>query len=106
MGNILITGRGHRTHTSRILQMKPVVLAGGSGSRLWPKSRAALPKQFLALTSEQTMLQETLQRLDGSSAANPIVICNDAHRFLVAEQLRQMGGDHGGIILEPVGRNT
>ena len=52
------------------------------------------------------MLQETLQRLDGSSAANPIVICNDAHRFLVAEQLRQMGGDHGGIILEPVGRNT
>ena len=86
--------------------MKPVVLAGGSGSRLWPKSRAALPKQFLALTSEQTMLQETLQRLDGSSAANPIVICNDAHRFLVAEQLRQMGGDHGGIILEPVGRNT
>ena len=86
--------------------MKPVVLAGGSGSRLWPKSRAALPKQFLALTSEQTMLQETLQRLNGSSAANPIVICNDAHRFLVAEQLRQMGGDHGGIILEPVGRNT
>ena len=86
--------------------MKPVVLAGGSGSRLWPKSRAALPKQFLALTSDQTMLQETLQRLDGSSAANPIVICNDAHRFLVAEQLRQMSGDHGGIILEPVGRNT
>ncbi|GGF56445.1 mannose-1-phosphate guanylyltransferase/mannose-6-phosphate isomerase [Alteromonas lipolytica] len=86
--------------------MKPVVLAGGSGSRLWPKSRAALPKQFLALTSEQTMLQETLQRLEGSSAANPIVICNDAHRFLVAEQLRQMGGEHGGIILEPVGRNT
>ena len=69
--------------------MKPVVLAGGSGSRLWPKSRAALPKQFLALTSEQTMLQETLQRLDGSSAANPIVICNDAHRFLVAEHLKR-----------------
>lgn len=85
--------------------MKPVVLAGGSGSRLWPKSRAALPKQFLALTSEQTMLQETLQRLD-RSAAHPIVICNEAHRFLVAEQLRQMDGEHGGIILEPVGRNT
>ena len=67
--------------------MKPVVLAGGSGSRLWPKSRAALPKQFLALTSEKTMLQETLQRLDGSSAANPIVICHDAHRFLVAERM-------------------
>ena len=86
--------------------MKPVVLAGGSGSRLWPKSRAALPKQFLALTSDKTMLQDTLARLDGTEAAQPIVICNDAHRFLVAEQLRQMQGDHGGIILEPVGRNT
>ena len=86
--------------------MKPVVLAGGSGSRLWPKSRAALPKQFLALTSDKTMLQDTLARLDGTEAAQPIVICNDAHRFLVAEQLRQMQGEHGGIILEPVGRNT
>lgn len=86
--------------------MKPVVLAGGTGSRLWPKSRAALPKQFLALTSTQTMLQETLIRLNGTKAAEPIVICNDAHRFLVAEQLRQMDGEHGGIILEPVGRNT
>lgn len=86
--------------------MKPVILAGGSGSRLWPKSRAALPKQFLALTSEQSMLQETLSRLDGIDAKNPIVICNDAHRFLVAEQLRQKQVAHGGILLEPVGRNT
>ncbi len=86
--------------------MKPVVLAGGSGSRLWPKSRAALPKQFLALTSDQTMLQDTLARLNGSDASQPIVICNDAHRFLVAEQLRKMQSEHGGIILEPVGRNT
>ncbi len=86
--------------------MKPVILAGGSGSRLWPKSRAALPKQFLALTSEQTMLQETLSRLDGVDAREPIVICNDSHRFLVAEQLRQKGIKHGGILLEPVGRNT
>jgi mannose-1-phosphate guanylyltransferase len=86
--------------------MKPVVLAGGSGSRLWPKSRAALPKQFLALTSEHTMLQETLARLKGTQAENPVVICNDAHRFLVAEQLRKSGEQHGGIILEPVGRNT
>lgn len=86
--------------------MKPVILAGGSGSRLWPKSRAALPKQFLALTSEQTMLQETLSRLDGVDAREPIVICNDSHRFLVAEQLRQKGIEHGGILLEPVGRNT
>ena len=86
--------------------MKPVILAGGSGSRLWPKSRAALPKQFLALTSEQTMLQETLSRLEGVDAREPIVICNDSHRFLVAEQLRQRGIAHGGILLEPVGRNT
>ena len=86
--------------------MQPVILAGGTGSRLWPKSRAALPKQFLPLTSDQSMLQETLARLDGTDAAAPIVICNDAHRFLVAEQLRQANHEHGGIILEPVGRNT
>ncbi|WP_414827588.1 mannose-1-phosphate guanylyltransferase/mannose-6-phosphate isomerase [Alteromonas sp. H39] len=86
--------------------MKPVILAGGSGSRLWPKSRAALPKQFLSLTSEQTMLQETLSRLNGTGAEKPVLICNEAHRFLVAEQLRQLGTDHGGIMLEPVGRNT
>jgi len=86
--------------------MKPVVLAGGSGSRLWPKSRVALPKQFLALTSENTMLQETIARLDGIDAHDPIVICNEAHRFLVAEQLRFKAINHGGILLEPVGRNT
>ncbi|WP_100641020.1 mannose-1-phosphate guanylyltransferase/mannose-6-phosphate isomerase [Alteromonas facilis] len=86
--------------------MQPVVLAGGTGSRLWPKSRKALPKQFLSLTSDKTMLQDTLGRLSGTPAEHPIIICNDAHRFLVAEQLRQSGVDHGGIILEPVGRNT
>lgn len=86
--------------------MKPVILAGGTGSRLWPKSRAALPKQFLSLTSEQSMLQETLSRLNGTGAQKPVLICNEAHRFLVAEQLRQLGTEHGGIMLEPVGRNT
>ena len=86
--------------------MKPVVLAGGTGSRLWPKSRAALPKQFLSLTSESTMLQDTVTRLNGTKAQSPIFICNDAHRFLVAEQLRQKDIHHGGILLEPVGRNT
>lgn len=86
--------------------MKPVVLAGGSGSRLWPKSRAALPKQFLSLTSENTMLQDTVARLKGIETESPIFICNDAHRFLVAEQLRQKHVVHGGILLEPVGRNT
>jgi mannose-1-phosphate guanylyltransferase/mannose-6-phosphate isomerase len=86
--------------------MKPVVLAGGSGSRLWPKSRAALPKQFLRLTCELTMLQDTIMRLKGTACDAPIVICNDAHRFLVAEQLRQEDIKHGGILLEPMGRNT
>lgn len=86
--------------------MKPVVLAGGTGSRLWPKSRAALPKQFLSLTSDDTMLQDTITRLQGTKAQSPIFICNEAHRFLVAEQLRQKNIPHGGILLEPVGRNT
>ena len=86
--------------------MKPVVLAGGTGSRLWPKSRAALPKQFLRLTSNLTMLQETVARLDGIQIDQPIVICNESHRFLVAEQLRQHDIQHGGILLEPMGRNT
>jgi mannose-1-phosphate guanylyltransferase len=75
--------------------MKQLVLAGGSGSRLWPKSRAALPKQFLSLTSNLTMLQDTISRLKGTQADQPIVICNDAHRFLVAEQLRQQDIRHG-----------
>ena len=86
--------------------MNPVILAGGTGSRLWPKSRAALPKQFLSLTSENSMLQDTIKRLTGTQAHNPIIICNDAHRFLVAEQLRQDNIKHGGILLEPIGRNT
>lgn len=92
--------------SSKQVNIKPVILAGGSGSRLWPKSRKALPKQFLSLTSDYTMLQETIKRLDGINTLNPVVICNDDHRFLVAEQLRQTSGQHGGILLEPVGRNT
>jgi len=86
--------------------MKPVILAGGTGSRLWPKSRAALPKQFLALTSNKTMIQETVQRLNGLDALQPSIICNEEHRFLVAEQMRQINIDNSDILLEPVGRNT
>mgnify|MGYP003663023336 FL=1 len=86
--------------------MKPVILAGGTGSRLWPKSRAALPKQFLSLTSDKTMIQETVTRLNGLSHDAPIIICNEAHRFLVAEQMRQIDIEDSDIILEPVGRNT
>lgn len=88
--------------------MIPVVLSGGSGSRLWPLSRAHYPKQFIPLASEQTMLQETLGRLQGlhSEALSPLVICNEQHRFMVAEQLREMDLVAQNILLEPVGRNT
>ncbi len=84
----------------------PIILAGGTGSRLWPKSRAALPKQFLRLTSHNTMLQDTILRLPNGKTEKPILICNEDHRFLAAEQLRTADIDHAGIMLEPVGRNT
>lgn len=83
----------------------PVVMAGGSGTRLWPLSRAHFPKQFLAINSPQTMLQETVSRLAGLRVADSITICNEDHRFLVAEQLRGIDA-LGKIVLEPVGRNT
>jgi mannose-1-phosphate guanylyltransferase / mannose-6-phosphate isomerase len=86
--------------------LTPVVLSGGSGTRLWPLSRELYPKQLLPLVGERTMLQETVLRLGGLDAAPAIVVCNDAHRFLVAEQLRQLDATPQAIILEPVGRNT
>ena len=90
-----------------MLKITPVILSGGSGTRLWPLSRAALPKQFLPLVSENTMLQETIKRIskwDGINA--PIVVCGNDHRFLVAEQLRELDISAKAIMLEPVGRNT
>jgi mannose-1-phosphate guanylyltransferase / mannose-6-phosphate isomerase len=85
----------------------PVILSGGAGTRLWPLSRELYPKQLLALTGPQTMLQETAARLAGIEGARaPIVVCNEAHRFTVAEQLRTLGVQPGAILLEPVGRNT
>lgn len=85
----------------------PVILAGGSGSRLWPLSRQLNPKQFLRLTHKSlSMLQQTIGRLEGADVALPQVICNEQHRFLVAEQLRQLGMEQASILLEPVGRNT
>lgn len=86
--------------------LTPVLLSGGVGSRLWPVSRETHPKQFLPLASDITMLQETLHRTSGLDAAPPMVVCNEEHRFMVAEQLRQMKLDAGGLILEPQGRNT
>ncbi len=85
----------------------PVILSGGAGTRLWPLSREMYPKQLLALTSKHTMLQDTATRLAGIVGAGaPIVVCNEAHRFTVAEQIRALGMTAGAILLEPVGRNT
>ncbi len=87
----------------------PVILCGGTGTRLWPLSRASYPKQYWALAGdgEATLLQQTHQRLKGlAGLAPPLLICNEDHRFIVAEQMRQIGVEPGAILLEPVGRNT
>lgn len=85
----------------------PVILSGGSGSRLWPLSRQQRPKQFLPVVGENTLFQSTVLRLGAlSGIAAPIVVCNEDHRFMVSEDLRQLGETHQGILLEPVARNT
>jgi mannose-1-phosphate guanylyltransferase/mannose-6-phosphate isomerase len=84
----------------------PVILAGGTGSRLWPLSRESLPKQLLNLVGDRTLLQDTVLRATKASGNAPILICSEQHRFLIAEQLRQIGADGCRIALEPVGRNT
>ena len=84
----------------------PVIMAGGSGTRLWPLSREQYPKQFLALADAHSMLQSTALRLEGLPVMRPLIICNEDHRFLVAEQLRQLDMLGRNILLEPVGRNT
>jgi mannose-1-phosphate guanylyltransferase/mannose-6-phosphate isomerase len=85
----------------------PVILSGGSGSRLWPLSRTLLPKQFLPLLSEQSMLQDTVSRLRGiPDISAPIIVCSNEHRFLAADQLQQIGVTALAQILEPEGRNT
>jgi mannose-1-phosphate guanylyltransferase/mannose-6-phosphate isomerase len=88
-------------------QIHPVILSGGAGTRLWPLSRAAYPKQLLPLVSERTLLQETAARnLSDVGFAAPLLICNEDHRFLVDEQLRQVGIEPQAILLEPLARNT
>jgi mannose-1-phosphate guanylyltransferase/mannose-6-phosphate isomerase len=86
--------------------LTPVILSGGAGTRLWPLSRELYPKQLLALTGTRTMLQQTALRLEGLGAVPPVIVCNEAHRFLVAEQLRQLKIEPRAIVLEPIGRNT
>lgn len=84
----------------------PVILSGGSGTRLWPLSREAYPKQFLPLVGDDTMLQATWKRVAAIADAAPIVVANQEHRFMAAEQLRECGADPSALILEPMGRNT
>ncbi len=85
----------------------PIILAGGSGTRLWPLSRQLYPKQLIDIYNEDTMLQNTISRLeDLENSGSPIVICNEEHRFMTAEQLREISVEPQAIILEPVGRNT
>lgn len=89
------------------MQIIPVILSGGSGTRLWPLSRKQYPKQYLTLAGDNTMLQETILRLSGlDNLADPIIICNADHRFLVAEQCQKIDIKNPTILLEPVGRNT
>jgi mannose-1-phosphate guanylyltransferase/mannose-6-phosphate isomerase len=86
--------------------MTPIILSGGSGSRLWPLSRKQYPKQFLALTGEKTLFQETLQRLSIEGMQPPVLVANQEHRFIVQEQLEQIGQQAQLLLLEPFGRNT
>jgi mannose-1-phosphate guanylyltransferase/mannose-6-phosphate isomerase len=87
-------------------EIQPLLLSGGSGTRLWPLSREAYPKQFLPLAGDDTMVQATWRRVEALAERAPIIVANEEHRFLVAEQLRQIGAPVPTILLEPVGRNT
>lgn len=88
------------------MSIVPVILSGGSGTRLWPLSTSSCPKQFLPLMGQHTMIQETLLRLSGIDSDSPIVICNERHRFIVAEQLSEMCSAAPSIMLEPLPKNT
>ena len=88
----------------------PIILCGGSGTRLWPLSRETYPKQFLTLMEDRSMLQQTVTRLKGLAthipqASVPVLVCNEQHRFLLASQLMQIGVERCPILLEPAGRN-
>src|SRR5688572_5689804 len=84
----------------------PVILSGGAGTRLWPLSRELYPKQLLPLLSDKSLLQDTATRVHGPTFAPPLIVCNDEHRFIIAEQLRQLQIAPRAIVLEPVARNT
>jgi len=87
-------------------QITPIILCGGSGSRLWPLSRKSYPKQFVPLISDKTLFQNSSERLTGPQFKNPVIVTNSDYRFIVTEQLQEMGIDPGAILIEPEGRNT
>jgi mannose-1-phosphate guanylyltransferase/mannose-6-phosphate isomerase len=94
-----------------VIHVQPVIMAGGSGTRLWPLSRAGFPKQFLVLSGKTSLFQQAAARLQaltsgGNVVAAPLVVCNEEHRFLALDQLREMGAEPAAVLLEPVGRNT
>src|ERR1700738_360938 len=88
------------------MNIYPGILSGGTGTRLWPMSRSSLPKQFLGLASKLSLLQETALRAVATCDSAPTFVCNEEHRFLLAEQMRTIGVKARAILLEPVGRNT
>ena len=87
-------------------QITPVILCGGSGSRLWPLSRKSYPKQFVPLVGDKTLFQNSSERLTGPQFKNPVIVTNSDYRFIVTEQLQEIGIDPGAILIEPEGRNT
>ena len=94
-----------------MIQVRPVILCGGSGARLWPLSRSGFPKQFLCLTGKASLFQDAAKRLMGLSCVglsvdSPFIVTNEEHRFLALEQLREIGIEPGAALLEPVARNT
>jgi mannose-1-phosphate guanylyltransferase/mannose-6-phosphate isomerase len=93
------------------IPIQPVIMAGGSGTRLWPLSRAGFPKQFIALAGDESLFQQAVERLKGLAASDiavaaPLIVGNAEHRFLALEQLREIGVEPAAVILEPIGRNT
>lgn len=96
-----------RLNAERVGQIHPVILSGGAGTRLWPLSRAALPKQFFSLMSDQTLFQQTIRRnSDDAGFDRPVIVCNEEHRFVIDDQLRQAGIRDASILVEPSPRNT
>lgn len=88
------------------MKIIPVILSGGSGTRLWPLSRKSYPKQLIPLISDKTMIQETVGRLDGLDVLAPVIVCGEQHRFIIAQQMQEIGIKNPAIILEPMARNT